>query len=132
MAILDSGSSNVNLTQREVAVTVAGAIARAELPTPNGKFRNDLNHIQIDPIIIEHRVTNRVPGVRLQFMTQDRFGITLNVDLAEFGKDPGQYLRDLFEHIRPMMRNGAKLRRNKQILNEAMYEIMTEGAAANG
>jgi len=131
MPILES-DKRVDLTQREVAVVTAKAIAKAGLPIPNGRFRNDVEHIQIDPIIIEHRVTKREPGVRLQFMVEHELGVTFNVNLREFAENPTGYLTDLFEHLRPMMRNSIKLRKRKQIINQALYEIMTEEAAANG
>ena len=132
MAILESDKSTVDLTQREIAVMVARAISRAGLPVPSGRFRNDIDGIQIDPIVIEKRVTEREPGVRLQFVTKDEFGITLNVNLREFQANPTAYLHDIFEHIHPMLRNGGKMRKRQQIINQAMYEIMTEEAAANG
>lgn len=132
MAILDSDKTTVDLTQREVAVMVARAISRSGLPVPSGRFRNDIDGIQIDPIIIEKRVTEREPGVRLQFATKDEFGVTLNVNLREFQANPTAYLHDIFEHIHPMLRNGGRRRKRQQIIDQAMYEIMTEEAAANG
>jgi hypothetical protein len=131
MAILESDKS-VDMTQREVAVVVAQAISRAGLPQPNGRFRNDVDHIQIDPVIIERRVTSREPGVRLQFMAANELGVTLNINLREFSEDPKGYLTNLLEHLNPMLRNSLKMRKRKEIINQAMYEIMTEEAAANG
>ena len=129
MAILES-SEKVELTHREVAVNVAEAINQTGLPTPSRHVRNDAGFIQIDPIIIEHRVTNREPGVRLHFVTGENFGVTLNINLREFAADPESYLHDLFEHIRPMLRNTQKLRMRKNALDQAMYEVMRE--TANG
>ena len=130
MAILES-TQKIELTHREVAVTVAQAIADAGLPSPSTRIRNDVSHIQIDPIIIEHRVTNREPGVRLQFVTEQDFGVTLNINLREFAENPESYLHGLFEHIRPMLRNGQKLRLRKNALDQAMHEVMID-EAANG
>lgn len=131
MAILESDKP-VNLTQREVAVVVARAIAKTGLPVPNGKYRNDVDHIQIDPIVIEKRVTQPKPGVRLQFMTEANFGVDFNINLEEFEKAPVAYLKDLFEHLAPMLRNGQKFRKNKRLMDSAIYDILTQETAANG
>lgn len=131
MAILES-SQKIELTRREIAVNVAQAIADSRLPVPSSRIRSDVNYIQIDPIIIEHRVTNRESGIRLQFVTEQDFGVTLNINLREFSENPEAYLHDLFEHIRPMLRNGQKLRMRKDALDQAMHEVMIEEAAANG
>ena len=131
MAILDS-SKPVSLTQREIAVVVAQAVAKTGLPIPGGKFRNDVDHIQIDPIVIEARVTQPHPGVRLQFEVIGGFGISLNVKIQEFESDPVGYMKDLFGQLHPMMRNAQKLRDKKRIENQAMYDFLTKGAAANG
>jgi hypothetical protein len=131
MAILESNKP-VTLTQREVAVLVAKAIAKTGLPVPNGQFRNDVDYIQIDPIIIEKCVTQPKPGVRLQFMTEARFGVAFNVNLEDFEKDPVGTLKDLFDHLYPMLRNGQKMRHNKRLLDAAMYDILTRETAANG
>lgn len=131
MAILDSNKP-ITLTQREVAVVVAQAIAKTGLPVPCKQYRNDVDHIQIDPIIIEHKVTQPKKGVRLQFMTRDSFGVAFNVNLEEFEAGPVAYLEDLFAHLAPMLRNTAKMRKNKRLFDSAVYDVLTEGAAANG
>lgn len=131
MAILDS-SKPVSLTQREVAVVVAQAIAKARLPVPSSRYRNDVEHIQIDPIVLEVKVTQPKPGVRLQFEAEGGFGIGLNINLAEFEAGPVQYLKDMFAHLYPMLRNSQKMRRNKKLMDSAIYDVLTEGAAANG
>lgn len=128
MPILEDNKP-VSLTQREVAVAVAQAIAQTGLPKPSTRFRDDLHHIQIDPIIIEERVTDRRPGVQLQFEAEGEFGVKLNVDLTEFAKNPGEYLGDLFSHLKPMLRNGIRLRHDKQAMNAKIYDILTRGAA---
>jgi len=131
MAILDSNKP-VSLTQREIAVVVAQAVAKTGLPIPGGKFRNDVDHIQIDPVVIEARVTQPKQGVRLQFEVTGGFGVSLNVNLEEFEENPVYYLKDLFNQLHPMMRNVQKLRDKKRIENQAMYDFLTKGAAANG
>ena len=131
MAIIDSNKP-VSLTQREIAVVVAQAVAKTGLPITGGKFRNDVDHIQIDPIVIEARVTQPKQGVRLQFEVTGGFGVSLNVKIGEFESDPVGYLRDLFKQLHPMMRNAQKLRDKKRIENQAMYDFLTKGVAANG
>ena len=131
MAILDSNKP-VSFTQREIAVVIAQAVAKTGLPIPGGKFRNDVDHIQIDPIVIEARVTQPKQGVRLQFEVLGGFGISLNVKIQEFESDPAGYLKDLFGQLHPVMRNAQKLRDKKRIENQAMYDVLTKGAAANG
>ena len=131
MAILDS-SKPVSLTQREIAVVVAKAIAKAGLPIPSGRYRNDVGHIQIDPIVIEARVTQPKQGVRLQFEVLGGFGVSLNIKIGELESDPVGYLKDLFGQLHPMMRNAQKLRDKKRIENQAMYDFLTKGVAANG
>jgi len=131
MAILDSNKP-VSFTQREIAVVIAQAVAKTGLPIPGGKFRNDVDHIQIDPIVIEARVTQPKQGVRLQFEVIGGFGISLNVKIQEFESDPVGYLKDLFGQLHPMMRNAQKLRDKKRIENQAMYDFLTKGVAANG
>ena len=131
MAILDSNKP-VSLTQREIAVVVAQSVAKTGLPIPGGKFRNDVDHIQIDPIVIEARVTQPKQGVRLQFEVLGGFGVSLNIKIGEFESDPVGYLKDLFGQLHPMMRNAQKLRDKKRIENQAMYDFLTKGVAANG
>jgi hypothetical protein len=128
MAILESNKP-VSLTQREIAVVVAQAVAKAALPIPSGKFRNDVDHIQIDPIVIEAKVTQPKPGIRLQFEVEGGYGVTLNVTLKEFEASPVAYLQDLFKQLHPMLRNCQRLRNNKRLMNQAMYDILTEGVA---
>ena len=128
MAILDSNKP-VSLTQREIAVVVAQAVAKTGLPIPGGKFRNDVDHVQIDPIVIESRVTQPHPGVRLQFEVIGGFGVSLNVKIGEFESDPVGYLKDLFKQLHPMLRNAQKLRDKKRIENQAMYDFLTKDAA---
>jgi len=131
MAILDSNKP-VSFTQREIAVVIAQAVAKTGLPIPGGKFRNDVDHIQIDPIVIEARVTQPKQGVRLQFEVLGGFGVSLNIKIGEFESDPVGYLKDLFGQMHPMMRNAQKLRDKKRIENQAMYDFLTKGVAANG
>jgi hypothetical protein len=131
MAILDSNKP-VSFTQREIAVVIAQAVAKTGLPIPGGKFRNDADHIQIDPIVIEARVTQPKQGVRLQFEVLGGFGVSLNIKIGEFESDPVGYLKDLFGQLHPMMRNAQKLRDKKRIENQAMYDFLTKGVAANG
>ena len=130
MAILETNKP-VTLSQREVAVVVAQAVAKTGLPVPSGKLRNDVNHIQIDPIILERRVTNPKTGVRLQFDTKEDFGVTLNVDLDEFAESPVGYLNNLFDHLGPMLRNSTKMRKNRKLFDSAVYDILTQGAAGH-
>ena len=131
MAIIDSNKP-VSFTQREIAVVIAQAVAKTGLPITGGKFRNDVDHIQIDPIVIESRVTQPHPGVRLQFEVTGGYGVSLHVKIGEFESDPVGYLRDLFKQLHPMMRNAQKLRDKKRIENQAMYDFLTKGVAANG
>jgi hypothetical protein len=131
MAILESDKP-VNLTQREIAVIVAKSITETGLPVPTGRVRNDVNHIQIDPIILEKRVTQPKMGVRLQFVTKDDFKVDFNINIEEFEANPGGYMTDLFERLGEMLRNGLKMRKNTKLLNSAMYDILTKEAAANG
>lgn len=128
MPILDSHAP-ISMTQREVAVVVAKSIAASGLPVPGPKFRNDVDHIQIDPIVIERRVTQPMPGVRLQFEVKEGMGVTLNINLADFEASPKGYLTELYTHLRPMMRNCAKMRRNRKLVNDALYDVMTEAKA---
>lgn len=130
MAILET-SKPVTMTQREIAVVVAKAIAKGNLAVPCKEYRNDVDHIQIDPIILEKRVTNPKLGVRLQFMTEARMGVALNVDIEEFAADPKGYLHEQFEHLGRMLRNSSKMRRNKKLFDDAVYEILTQEAAGN-
>lgn len=131
MAILESDKP-VNLTQREVAVIVAKSISETGLPVPSGRIRNDVNHIQIDPIVLEKRVTNPKMGVRLQFATKEDFQVDFNINIEEFTEDPHGYMTDLFEHLGRMLRNGLKMRKNTKLLNSAIYDILTKEAPANG
>ena len=131
MAILDSNKP-VSFTQREIAVVIAQAVAKTGLPIPGGKFRNDVDDIQVDPIVIEARVTQPKQGVRLQFEVLGGFGVSLNIKIGEFESDPVGYLKDLFGQLHPMMRNAQKLRDKKRIENQAMYDFLTKGVAANG
>jgi len=131
MAILETDKP-INLSQREVAVIVAKSIHEAGLPVPSGRVRNDANYIQIDPIILERRVTDPKLGVRLQFVTKDNFKVDFNIDMDEFGANPGGYMTDLFERLGEMLRNGLKMRRNTKLMNSAVYDILTKEAAANG
>ena len=131
MAILETDKP-VNLTQREVAVIVAKSISETGLPVPSGKIRNDVSHIQIDPIILEKRVTQPKMGVRLQFMTKDDFKVDFNINIEEFEASPGNYMTDLFEHLGRMLRNGTKMRKNTKLMNSAMYDLLTNEAPANG
>lgn len=131
MAILESDKP-VNLTQREIAAIVAKSISETGLPVPSNKIRNDHEHIQIDPIVLEKRVTQPKLGVRLQFMTRDEFKVDFNVNVEEFEANPGGYMGDLFERLGEMLRNGLKMRKNTKLLNSAMYDILTKEAAANG
>lgn len=131
MAILESDKP-VNLTQREIAVIVAKSIKETGLPVPSGRIRNDVDHIQIDPIILEKRVTDPKIGVRLQFVTKDEFKVDFNINIEEFEANPGGYMTDLFERLGEMLRNGLKMRRNTKLMNNAMYDILTKEAAANG
>jgi hypothetical protein len=131
MAILQSDKP-VSMTQREIAVVVAKAVAKHGLPIPNGKYRNDVDHIQIDPIILEKRVTQPKLGVGLKFVAKGEFGIELNISIDEFAADPQGYMTDMFEHLGAMLRNGHKMRKNKKLLNSAIYDILTQEAAANG
>ena len=61
-----------------------------------------------------------------------RFGVAFNVNLEDFEKDPVGTLKDLFDHLYPMLRNGQKMRHNKRLLDAAMYDILTRETAANG
>lgn len=131
MAILESDKP-VTLSQREVAVIVAKSIHETGLPVPSGRIRNDINHIQIDPIILEKRVTDPKMGVRLQFVTKEDFKVDFNIDMEAFEADPGGYMTDLFERLGEMLRNGLKMRRNTKLMNSAMYDILTKEAPANG
>lgn len=131
MAILESDKP-VNLTQREIAVIVAKSITETGLPVPSSRIRNDVDHIQIDPIVLEKRVTQPKMGVRLQFMTRDDFKVDFNINVEEFEANPGGYMGDLFERLGEMLRNGLKMRKNTKLLNSAMYDILTKEAAANG
>lgn len=126
---IEQTKSKITLSQRDAAVYVAKAVASAGLPVPSSRFRNDVDYIQIDPIIIEYKITKRVPGVRLQFEVEGRFGVTLNIDLKQLEDDPQRYLHELFQHVRPMMRNSVKLRRNRKLASQALYEVLTEEAA---
>jgi hypothetical protein len=91
-----------------------------------------VDNIQIDPIVIEARVTQPKQGVRLQFEVLGGFGVSLNIKIGEFESDPVGYLKDLFGQLHPMMRNAQKLRDKKRIENQAMYDFLTKGVAANG
>jgi hypothetical protein len=128
MAILDSNKP-VSFTQREIAVVIAQAVAKTGLPVPGGKFRNDVDHIQIDPIVIEARVTQPHPGVRLQFEVIGGYSVSLNVKVQEFESDPVGCLKHLFEQLHPILRNAQKRRDKKRIENQAMYDFLTKDAA---
>lgn len=131
MAILET-QSPVTMTQREVAVVVAQAVARHAQPVPSGRLRNDVDYIQIDPIIIEVRVTKPKPGVRLKFELKGGYGVTLNVNLGEFEASPTAYLRDLFTQLSPMLRDAQRRRAQKRAENHALYDMLTKGVSANG
>lgn len=128
---IEQTNTRITMTQRDVAVAVAKAVASSGLPVPSKRIRNDVDWVQIDPIIIEYKVTKRRPGVQLKFDVAEEYGFTLNVDLKLFEEDPQGYLHDLFQHIHPMLRNSKKLRRNRKLIGEAMYEILTEEAQGN-
>ena len=125
MAIIETHKP-VTLTQREIAVVVAKAISRGKLQVPSGKYRNDVDGIQIDPIILEKRVTNPRKGVRLQFMAENDLGVCLNIDLEEFAQNPQAYLHEQFDHLGRMLRNSVKMRRNQKLFNSAVNEILQD------
>lgn len=131
MSILESDKP-VTLSQREIAVLFAQTIAKSGLPVPSDKYRNDVDYIQIDPIIIEVKVTKPRMGVRLQFMTKGDFGVSLNIDLDQFEADPKGYTVDLFENLGRMLRDSDRLRCNKRFESASLYDMLTKGAAANG
>lgn len=128
MPILDSNKP-VTMDQREIAVMFAQTIAKAGLPVPSGRYRNDVDHIQIDPIVIEKRVTQPKLGVRLQFMAKGEFGVGLNIDMEEFAADPKGYTMHLFEHLGGMLRDSKRRRHDKRAETAALYDLLTKGAA---
>ena len=128
MPILESNNP-VTLDQREVAVLFAQTIAKAGLPIPSGRYRNDVDGIQIDPIVIEERVTRPKLGVRLQFMTKGEFGVALNIDMEQFAADPKGYTVDTFENLGRLLRDSGRRRHTKRAETAALYDLLTQGAA---
>lgn len=128
MPILESDKP-VTLSQREIAVLMAQTIAKAGLPVPCGRYRNDVDGIQIDPIIIEQRVTKPKLGVRIRFMTRDDFGVDFNIDVEEFAASPQSYTLNMFEQLGRMLRDGSRRRHTKREETAVLYDLMTKGAA---
>lgn len=131
MAILED-TRRIDMSQREIAVVVAKAIAKTGLPVPHPEIRNDVNYIQIDPIIIEKRVTDPKLGVRLMFRTADRMEVVFNVNVEEFAAGPTAYIQELMTHLHPMIRNCKKMARNKRLMDSMIYDVLTQETAANG
>lgn len=131
-----TASKLAGLTHREVealmrdgAKAIAETLIEAGIPIDTPRFRPDVGPVQIDMIIIEEKVTQPQPGMRLQFDVDGGMGVTLTIKLIEFIKDPEAYVRDLFTQLGPMRRNVLRLRRHKRDANDAIYRALTEGAA---
>lgn len=114
---------------RDSAKAIADELIRAGIPIESPRFRPDVGPVQIDMIVIEEKVTHPEPAMRLQFEAEGGLGITLNIKLLEFIRDPEAYVRDLFEHLGPMRRNVLRLCRQKRDADEAIYQALTQGAA---
>ena len=128
MAIIES-SAPVTMTQREIAVIVAKAVSATGLPVADEQIRNDVKYIQIDPILLEEKVTDPHLGVRVRFMTKDRFSIDLNIDCRHFCEDPKGYMTDIFENLKRMVGNAHIRRHQKREETLAIYNHLTKGAA---
>ncbi|MDP4546492.1 hypothetical protein [Marinobacter sp. MDS2] len=131
MAILETNKP-VSLTQREVAVVLAQAVSKSGLVEVGERFRNDVNGIQIDPILFEAKVTDRHPGVRLQFAIRGGYGVTLNVSLREFEAAPVECVQGLFKQLNGIIQDAHRRRHTRRESNAALYHALTQGVAANG
>lgn len=120
---------DVEKLMRDGARMIAEALIQHKVAVPSKRFRPDVGPIQIDMIVIEEKVTQPQPGMRLQFEIEGGMGVTFNIKLAELVKDPAGYVRDLFEHLGPMRRNVLRRRRHKRALDDAFYQSLTQGAA---
>ncbi|MGM0858652.1 MAG: hypothetical protein ACQEW0_16465 [Pseudomonadota bacterium] len=116
-------------SMRNGAQAVAEHLNEQGIPIKSRRFRPDVGPVQIDMIVIEETVTKPEPAMRLQFEVEGGMGVTLNIKLLEFIKDPAAYVRDIMQQLGPMRRNVVRLRNNKRELNSRMYEALTQGAA---
>jgi len=117
---------DVEKLMRDGARMIAEQLVQHGVPEPSRRFRPDVGPVQIDMIVIEEKVTQPQPGMRLQFEIEGGMGVTINIKLVEFIKDPTAYVRDLFEHLGPMRRNVLRLRRHKRDASEAIYRALTQ------
>lgn len=121
--------AEVEAMMRDGARTIAEALNERGIPTPSRRFRPDVGPVQIDMIVISEKVSQPEPGMRLQFEVEGSMGVTFNIKLLEFAKDPAGYVRDLFEQLPPMRRNVQRMRTNKREINARIYDALTQGAA---
>lgn len=114
---------------RDSARAVAEQLVEAGIPIKSERFRPDVGPVQIDMIVIEEKVTRPEPAMRLQFEVSGGMGVTFNIKLLEFIKDPASYVKDLFKQLGPMRRNVQRMRQNKREISNRMYHALTQGAA---
>lgn len=126
-----AGMSRTQVEQlmRDGARMIAEALVQHGIPQPSRRFRPDVGAVQIDMIVISEKVSQPEPGMRLQFEVEGNMGVTFNIKLLEFVRDPAAYVRDLFEHLAPMRRNMLRMRRHKRDADTAIYRALTQGAA---
>lgn len=121
--------AEVEAMMRDGARMIAEALVQHGIPKPSRRFRPDVGPVQIDMIVISEKVSQPEPGMRLQFEVEGNMGVTFNIKLLEFVRDPAGYVRDLFEHLGPMRRNVQRMRTNKRELNARIYGALTQGGA---
>lgn len=119
----------VAAVMRDSAKAVAEQLVEQGIPVDTGRFRPDVGPVQVDMIVIQEKISNPEPGMRLQFDIEASMGVTLTIKLLEFLKDPAQYVRDLFEQLGPMRRNVLRMRAEKRDRNSKLYDALTKGGA---
>lgn len=121
--------TQVEQLMRDGARMIAEALVQHGIPQPSRRFRPDVGPVQIDMIVISEKVSRPEPGMRLQFEVEGNMGVTFNIKLLEFVRDPAAYVRDLVEHLAPMRRNVQRMRTHKRELNARIYDALTQGGA---
>lgn len=116
-------------SMRSSAEAVAEHLKREGIPANTGRWRPDCGPIQIDMIVIQEKVSKPEPAFRLQFDIEGGMGVTLNIKLMEFIRDPKAYMADIMNQLGPMRRNVQRMRANKRAINDRMYDALTKGAA---
>lgn len=116
-------------SMRGCAKAVAEHLQSQNIPANTGRWRPDCGPVQIDMVVIEEKVSKPEPAFRLQFDIEGGMGVTLNIKLLEFVRDPKAYMAELMTQLGPMRRNVQRMRSNKRAINDRMYDALTKGVA---